>query len=313
MVLVVGPVERVPRRVPPLLEEEPRLVEVLPLPGHAVELDEADLHLLVARRVEPPAGAEDLRQEIGALQGHVEQGALARGLVVRDRGLVEVAQVVQLVAARDVRPAGPADAAGGLLRQGRDRARRVEVAVVLLGGRDLRDDLVDVALEPGVGAKAQRVGGALDHLVDVGVVEAEEPHEVALREAPGDREVGDAARRLALVEVVAHRDRAVRLEPWRPEAVLDLDGGEGDRPDRVVSPGCRGGASRHSEDETRGQPGDSAPTRECAPSHASTPDRGDKSPADAVAGRAASQSEAGRAIALPPWHGRSAQRRPSAT
>ncbi len=125
VVLVVGAVEGVPRRVSPLLEEEARLVQVLLLPGRAVELHEPDLHLLVARRVEPPAGAEDLGQKVRALEGHVEQGALAGRLVVRHRGLVEVAQVVEFVAARDVRPARPADAARGLLREGRDRAGRV--------------------------------------------------------------------------------------------------------------------------------------------------------------------------------------------
>ena len=54
---------------------------------------------------------------------------------------------------------------------GIDGARRVEVAVLLLRRGDLRDQSVDVRIEFRVGLHAERVDGALDDLVDVGVVE----------------------------------------------------------------------------------------------------------------------------------------------
>ena len=68
-----------------------------------------------------------------------------------------------------------------------------EIAVGLLGGGDLGDDLVQVPVERRIGMDHQGIGGALDGLVDVGVVVA-----LALvgplDQAAGDGEVVDRGR-----------------------------------------------------------------------------------------------------------------------
>ena len=57
---------------------------------------------------------EDFGHQVGVLDRHVEQGALAGRTVVSDCSLVHVADVVQLVAVLDMRPALVARAAGGV-------------------------------------------------------------------------------------------------------------------------------------------------------------------------------------------------------
>ena len=116
------------------------------------------------------AGAEGLVEQVGGLERDVEQRPLAGGLVVRDGRLVEMAEVVELVAVHLLQfpalRAGPGVRVGGI-----DGAGGVEVAVRLLRRGDLRDQAVDVGFELGIGLHAERVGGALDDLVEVGVVE----------------------------------------------------------------------------------------------------------------------------------------------
>ena len=107
VVLGVLAVELVPVGPAALVEEELRLLEVLPVARRAVELDEADLDLLVARHRAAPLQIEHRADQVGVLDRHVQQRPLARGLEVRDGGLVEVAGVVELVALLLVDPARP--------------------------------------------------------------------------------------------------------------------------------------------------------------------------------------------------------------
>ena len=169
----------------------------------------------------------------------VEQRSLAGGLVVRDRGLVEVPEIVELVAvvafefpalrgptrdagARDrscapCRGSRPAPARPRSSRSGRRRTRRAS-------------DRAD----------AQRVRRAFDHLVEVGVVERDTPaascSSTARRGAPSPRERSCRRGRsqLALLEGGRDRHLPVGLDPRRPEDVVQVDGRERHRLDRVV-------------------------------------------------------------------------------
>ena len=95
----------------------------------------------------------------------VEQRALAGGLIVRDRGFVQMPEVVQLVAV-DLLEDPALRSRPGVRRLRVDRACRVEIPVGLLRRGDLLDEAVDVGFQLGIGVDAQRVGRAFNHFVD---------------------------------------------------------------------------------------------------------------------------------------------------
>src|SRR6266487_477549 len=74
------------------------LVKLYRVTGDAVELDEAHLGDLVAGPDRPLSRPEGPVQELRRPEGHIQEGPLAGGLVVGHRRLVEVPQVVELVA-----------------------------------------------------------------------------------------------------------------------------------------------------------------------------------------------------------------------
>jgi hypothetical protein len=150
-----------------------------------------------------------------------------------------MAEVVELVAvvAFELPPflPGPRMRAGGV-----DRACRVEVAVLLLGGGNRLDEAVDVLLEGRVGMHGEGVRRPLDHLVDVGVVEGIAGgsgvlERLAAQGPGGAEEVVDAARLLAHAEREGDGLGAIDLDSRGPELVGEVDGGEGHRLDRVVA------------------------------------------------------------------------------
>jgi len=76
----------------------------------------------------------------------------------------------------------------------------VQVAVVFLGRGDQGDQVVQVLFELGVRLDAQRVRGALENLVGVGIVERITAPVLAFFEAAGDGEVVHAPVLFALAE-----------------------------------------------------------------------------------------------------------------
>ena len=231
LVLLVGPLvvhREVPGRIvlhvrvrlAALVDEELRGVEIPAIAGDAEHLHQPDFDHLVPGNGVASGRAERRRDEVGVLDRDVEKRLLAGGLVVRHRGFIEVAGVVELVAAVLVHPALRSDAGGGVLRI--DRARGEEIAVGLLRSGDQRDQVVDLLVERRIRLRLQRQRRGLDDLVDVGVVEA----------APGIRarhlprrlaEVVDAPGRLVLPHDVRDGHAPVDLELRRPEAVGQLD------------------------------------------------------------------------------------------
>src|ERR1035441_8182635 len=78
----------------------------------------------------------------------VEEGFLARGLVMRDGGLEHVAGAIEFMTVTQVGPT-----LAGLL----DREVAVEVAVRLLRGGEQFDDVFELRLQRGVGMRSERV------------------------------------------------------------------------------------------------------------------------------------------------------------
>ena len=153
-------------------------------------------------------GTEDLVDEIGVFQGDIQEAAFARGLVMGDRGLVQVAHIVEFVVDAQI---GPARSALPFRIQLLDRAvafsnrpRRVEIAVLLLGSADEFDQVVEIGVQLRIRMQVERIAGALDDLEDVRVVE-EDAVVFALCKAGRLGEVGDALRLLAFLEVVGDR------------------------------------------------------------------------------------------------------------
>ena len=220
-----------------LVDQEPGEAEVFLLAGDAVHLHQRHLGDLVARPRRALAGTEGVHQQIGGLRRDVEEVLLAGRLVVGGGRLEQVAEVVELV--RVVALVDPALLAGPAVRVHRiDRPRRVDVAVGLLRGGDLRDHPVNVGVELRIGLDVEDVGCAFDHLVEVGVVERIRRRLLvvllAAQRHRGALEVVDASRLLALLERGRDRDLAVGLDARRPEDVVQLDGREGHRLDGVV-------------------------------------------------------------------------------
>ena len=154
-------------------------------------------------QVERLPGPKVLTSRSAAFVATFEQCLLAGAEVVGDGGLEQVAEVVELVAV--VAFEHPALGAGPAVRLLRvDRPRRVDVAVGLLRGGDLRDQAVDVGVELRIRVDVERVGRALDDLVDVGVVERIAGgaffERLAAERLRGALEVVDALRALALLE-----------------------------------------------------------------------------------------------------------------
>src|SRR5215510_15180602 len=73
-------------------------VEIPLLAGRAVKLDQSHLRNLVTGPDRSFFGTEGLSEEVSGLQRNVQQRAFARGLIVSHGGLIEVAQVIKLVA-----------------------------------------------------------------------------------------------------------------------------------------------------------------------------------------------------------------------
>ena len=227
------------------VDEVLRELEVLRISSRLVETAEADLDFLVSRSFAALslAEAERLRNEVGVPGRHVEKRALARHLVVRHGGLVEMAHVVQLACV--------AVSAERLRAHHRrlvpKRAGGVEISVLLLRAGDLGDEVVEVAVELGIGMLRERVGRAFDDLEDVGVVPGH-ALEAALLAPRGPFEVRYAPRLLALAEVGLDSHEPVRLDAREPEPARHLHVVQPGR--RVRIPSCERNAGNHRQNQS---------------------------------------------------------------
>jgi len=214
------------------VEQEAGGLEILFFTGDAVEFCQPHFDHLMAGGKLNPAGAESGANEVGALEGHIEEVALAGGLEMGGRGFVEMAHVVQFVAHMEFRPAAlaaPLLQIGGVVGAG-----GIEITILLLGGGDEGDQAVQIGRQFFVLLHAEGVGGAFDDLVDIAVIEGVAALLPALERSPGNGKVGDAAGLFGLGEGVGDGDSTVGLDARRPELVFDMHAGERHRLDGIV-------------------------------------------------------------------------------
>ncbi len=196
---------------PSVLEEERGQVEVAPLAGLAIELDQRHLDLRVPGRGHLPARAEERVQIVREALGDRQEPVVPGGSTERDGGLDEMAGAVELVSVGEVGPAlarlrhgvERVDVAVGALRRGHQVDRR-------LGGRP----------EPLARRAPELPARGLEPLVHIRVHE----HRAAVaggRASGGDAEILEIAGRFE--HAIAVRQRRVvvdRLAPG-PHTVLD--------------------------------------------------------------------------------------------
>src|SRR5215470_20266203 len=90
-----------------VLEEERRQVELAPLAGLAIELDQRHLDLRMARRRDAPSRSEERVQIIGEALRDRQEPIVAGGAPEGDGRLEEMPGAIELVAVREVGPALP--------------------------------------------------------------------------------------------------------------------------------------------------------------------------------------------------------------
>ena len=227
----VGRIGLSPMIVPALVQEEPGQVEILPVAGDSVKLAEPDLDLLVSGKGAPLPRPEGANEQVGIFEGNVEEAALAGRDMVGDGRLIHVADVIELVADPQVRPALRSRARCRVL--GVDGARREHVPVRFLGLADDGDEFIQLLPEFLVGIGAKRIGGCLHRLEDVAVVVAFSGV-LALYESGRKAKIIRTARLVVQFEKIGNRHGPVGLEARRPELVFQLDLGKIRRPDRII-------------------------------------------------------------------------------
>ena len=180
----------------------------------------------MARPCRAFTGTERLDEEVRCLGGDVQQRGLSGAEMVRNGRLEQVPEVVELVAVVALEdPARRARPAMRFLRV--DRSRGVDVAVRLLRGGDLRNQAVDIGVQLRIGIDVQRVRRAFNDFVQVGVVERVARRARVFELLTAERlgralEVIDALGALALLKRRRDRDLPVRLDPRRPEHVVQV-------------------------------------------------------------------------------------------
>ncbi len=148
----------------PVPDEAGGQVQVTPLAGRPVQLDEGELDLRVSA-VAPGVGTvvrEDLVDQVGVPLDDPQQRGLAGRDGVRDGGFDQMAQTVELVRVAEV-----GEAAGRI----DDGEVGVEIAVRLLGVGEERDDVVDLTVEVRVVGPTDDIAGCFQPLPDVALPE----------------------------------------------------------------------------------------------------------------------------------------------
>ena len=232
---------RDPLAAPPALQDKTREIQIRPRTGDPVQFHQCKFDLLVAggniQFPRPP----DRGHKIRALDRHIEQGAFAGRLIMRDGRLVQMADIIKLmtvavIAFQTAAVIQPPFRAGDPRRViGMDGARRVQITVRLLRGRDLGNQLVQIRIQFRIGRQRETIGCALDHFVDIRIVKRR-PAELAGHQAAGFRKVVDASGLFAFFERIPDGHGMIGLEPVPPEPGPQLDRRERQRPHRIIRP-----------------------------------------------------------------------------
>jgi hypothetical protein len=140
---------------PSLIEEERRQVEMAPLAGLAVQLDQRHLDLRMAVRRGAPVWPEHGVDAVDEPPGDGQQLVVADSAPVGDRRLDQMAGAVELVAVGEVGPAAS--------RLG-DRVVGVDVAIVALAAATSSINVSLLARSRSLGARAISNAAASSHL-----------------------------------------------------------------------------------------------------------------------------------------------------
>jgi hypothetical protein len=116
---------------------------------------------------------------------------------------------------------------------------RIQIPVLHLRRADQRDDLVDLGFQVRITSRSERVGCALQPLVDVGIA-PERPAELAGFFAGRDREIVNGPCFDQMPPHGVERASVVDFDAWRPERIVDPYAGDGKRGQRML-PGGVGG------------------------------------------------------------------------
>ena len=146
----------------PHVQEMAAKLLVLFVAGGPVQAHQGQLHLGMARAAPGVALGELLVDAVGVFPHDGQQAVLAGGLIVGAGGFHQVAGAVELVGLLQIGP---------LLVGGLHGEVGIQVAVLLLGLPQQGDDLVHQLLQLGVRLLAQGVGGSLQPLGHVAVLE----------------------------------------------------------------------------------------------------------------------------------------------
>lgn len=139
-------------------------LQIRAVPRHTVQLDKGKLNLLMAGAAAALAfaGAEHAADQIREAARHIQQAALAGGLVVGDGGFDQVAAAVKLVSLRQILPAVFRMLNGDV---------GIEIAVVLLRAGNEIDRLVRQALKLGSRTILNTERHGFNPFVEVGILE----------------------------------------------------------------------------------------------------------------------------------------------
>ena len=144
-----------------LLQQPVGKVQIFRLAGHLIELYQGQLDLFMPWHPMPFARTEHAHYVIRHADGHIQQFPFARGLVVSHGRFRHVPRAIHLMLIH----------VGPTLVQTGQRVERVDIAIRLLGRRELIDPLIRLFLQGRVRMVYQGIGHAFQSLIHIRIIE----------------------------------------------------------------------------------------------------------------------------------------------
>ena len=223
--------------IPSPIEQLFRAVQILPLAGHPVKLNQRQLDPRMTLRLIEFTRHEIATYQVGILQGNIQKLTFTGRLIGGHRRLVEVSHVEQLMTADCIDPTFVGPMRLQLFR-GHDFGGRVEIAVRLLRRSDPFDDFVGLRFQWRIRLYRYRIIHRTQH----GSHYAVRPWRTAVRAPFYSRRLGeivDNAGFLTLLEYMRHRREPVGFQPRRPVPILNLHLLEPYRLNGIIVPNFR--------------------------------------------------------------------------
>ena len=192
-----------------------RKLKIALLACGAVKLAERKLNLLVAGRSLdlPLAETESAIHEICALDCDIKKRALACHAVIRHSRLIHVANIVKLMAMRDVAPTLRACHSVSMT----EGASCIEIAVLLLSLGDVADKIIEILLQFRIRMRGQSICRTFDDFVHIGIIVRNAGKALAFALASA-LEVCDTPSLLTLAKICLDGNDAVGIKTRQPKA-----------------------------------------------------------------------------------------------